>query len=705
RRSSDLGIVNSLGERRCKEAVSAVAPLIADADAMVAEAALAALGKMGGADAVTALQAAKDSVAAGLKMVWADALLLCADQFVAEKQFEPAAVIYEAMYAPEQPVRVRIAAFRGLVAARGEAGIGLVVEALAGEDAALQAVATGLAREITGPGVTDALVAQLEKMSPVGQVRLLGALADRGDAAALPAVNRAVRHEDKDVRIAAIEAIAKLGDASSVEILLKVAVSTEGTERRAARNSLYAVKGSGVDDAITGQIQSGGEKTQLEAVPAAVERNILAAVPVLIDLTKSAQMTEEVRTEAFKALAALATPDNLPLMVPRMMAAQGESERAEAVKAVVTTAKKIPDQNQRAEVLLATWPQVQEPAAKAILLTAMGELGDDNSIEVVRAAAQDADAQIKEAASRALSQWPTPAVLDDLLAMAKSSDNDTLRVLALRGYVRLLAVPSVRPMTDTIERYREALTLAKRPEEQKAVLAGLGNIKSPDALNLLGSFLADESLKSEAAAAALKIAQNTCGAAPEAVKAVLAKLADIEATKKPAHELSQTMDKFGDFIVAWQVSGPYRQEGKNAETLFDIAFPPENANAEGVVWEIMPAAVNQDQPFIMNLAQVLGGDNAAAYLRTNLIAPTAQEAVLKLGSNDGVKVWLNGEVVHGNNVGRGCAPDSDTVTVKLNAGANPLVLKVTQSGGDWAACARVQKPDGSAIDGLKAEVK
>ena len=37
----------------------------------------------------------------------------------------------------------------------------------------------------------------------------------------------------------------------------------------------------------------------------------------------------------------------------------------------------------------------------------------------------------------------------------------------------------------------------------------------------------------------------------------------------------------------------------------------------------------------------------------------------------------------------------------LNAGWNPLLLKVTQLNQGWAFCARFRKPDGSHLDGLQ----
>jgi len=71
-----------------------------------------------------------------------------------------------------------------------------------------------------------------------------------------------------------------------------------------------------------------------------------------------------------------------------------------------------------------------------------------------------------------------------------------------------------------------------------------------------------------------------------------------------------------------------------------------------------------------------------------------------LGSNDGIKAWLNGDLIHGLNVGRPLTPGQDKVPVKLKAGDNLLLLAIYQHGGQWGACARLRSADGGAIEGV-----
>jgi hypothetical protein len=60
-----------------------------------------------------------------------------------------------------------------------------------------------------------------------------------------------------------------------------------------------------------------------------------------------------------------------------------------------------------------------------------------------------------------------------------------------------------------------------------------------------------------------------------------------------------------------------------------------------------------------------------------------KDAVLKMGSDDGIKVWLNGQLVHRLEAMRGYSRGGDSADVRLKKGANHLVVKLSQLAGSW----------------------
>jgi CubicO group peptidase (beta-lactamase class C family) len=80
---------------------------------------------------------------------------------------------------------------------------------------------------------------------------------------------------------------------------------------------------------------------------------------------------------------------------------------------------------------------------------------------------------------------------------------------------------------------------------------------------------------------------------------------------------------------------------------------------------------------------------AVAYAFAELSLPAARRGVLGLGSDDAVKVWVNGREVHTRWVARGLEPDSDIVPVSFVEGANRVLVKVQNIEGDWGFTVRL----------------
>ena len=75
------------------------------------------------------------------------------------------------------------------------------------------------------------------------------------------------------------------------------------------------------------------------------------------------------------------------------------------------------------------------------------------------------------------------------------------------------------------------------------------------------------------------------------------------------------------------------------------------------------------------------GDYAAHYLARTIHSPSARRAIFAIGSDDAVKIWVNGRLVHSNNIVRGAVAAQDLVEVDLDPGANLVVMKVVNFGG------------------------
>lgn len=408
--------------------------------------------------------------------------------------------------------------------------IDMVIDALKSDDPEMQTGAIAIVREIPGEEVTRALARELPKLGAAGQVQLLSVFADRGDATALPAVVEASRSQDESVRVAALRAVGQLGNASSVPMLVERAAAGKGAEQKAARESLYRLRGPEVDAAILQSLPSAEPAAKVELVGAIGERNVPGGVEPLLQTARDED--RKVRLESLKVLKIVARPEELPALVNLLLEAKSNSDRAEAEKMVAAVAHKIEDPNRQAAAVLAVLPNVKDLPNRASLLRVLGRIGDVSALPTLRTALTSRDEEIQDAAIRALSDWPTAEPVPELLKVAQTSENRVHKILALRGFVRLLGLPSDRPPEETIDLYKKAMSLATDAAEKKRVLSGLAGAKSLAALNMAAEYLDALGLHLEAEMAVVRIAREVYGSHPERTREVLRKV--IQDTKNDA---------------------------------------------------------------------------------------------------------------------------------------------------------------------------
>ena len=83
-------------------------------------------------------------------------------------------------------------------------------------------------------------------------------------------------------------------------------------------------------------------------------------------------------------------------------------------------------------------------------------------------------------------------------------------------------------------------------------------------------------------------------------------------------------------------------------------------------------------------------DNAVVYAFTTIHSSSSRLITLFLGSDDGIKVWINGKVVFQENRLRVLKQDENRVQVNLREGVNALLLKITQDKGPWGFSCRIE---------------
>jgi len=143
-----------------------------------------------------------------------------------------------------------------------------------------------------------------------------------------------------------------------------------------------------------------------------------------------------------------------------------------------------------------------------------------------------------------------------------------------------------------------------------------------------------------------------------------------------------------------------REQVKGEGDLKPKAGDRTDAGGKGLVWK---ECIAKDQ--VLNFNDVLGKqtENSVGYAVAYIVAGAlCDDITLKLGSDDQVKVYLNGKLIHSNDEGRELEKDEDNVSgLSLRKGLNVLIAKVVNEEEDWELSVRFVDKDGKPIPGLK----
>ncbi|MBN2449027.1 MAG: HEAT repeat domain-containing protein [Lentisphaeria bacterium] len=684
--------IDCLGRRADTEAIPSLAALTRDADPATAAGAAMALGRIGGPGAAEALLSARKDGRANVRDAAAEGLLRGAERALGEGDPAAALRLYRSVLDTPLSNPLRSAAWCGMVLADAKEGPNLLLEALANPAAPWHAMALSLVRETEPPQYVQTCLTRWDSLPDAAQVAVLEAHLRRG-AEALPTVQRGLRSPHARVRAAAMKALLVLPHPPAVPALAEIAATAETQEREAARQTLAAIEGEGIRDAILHHLAVAEPPLQAELLRTLGRRGDRDAAEVLLRYAR--ETTGPVRNAALAALGDLACETTLGALLDLAATSPAEDARSPALAAAGAVCRASRDRETATDLLLDAARRL--PATeRSSILPLFGAVPAGRTMNYLFEAAKTTDPEISREAVRTLSGWPDLAPASGLLELARTHGDGTTRVLALRGAIEL-AGREPDPGRK-LAALREILPAAGRSEEKRLAIAALGQIPTPEALATVLLRLADPDVVNEAAAAALDLAQKLAEASPEAARNAVAQVlaAPCNDTLRARAAVLRGKPQAGPFLRHWLVSGPYAKPGAvGAEGVFDVVFPPEREGAK-LEWQQLPVA---DHPNLSGLFP--GRTDCAAYLRARVLAPREADALLLLGSDDGIKAWLNGTPVFGNNVDRPITVDGDVAAVRLRQGENTLLLKITQGQGGWMASARFVGLDGSPIPGLQ----
>lgn len=175
-----------------------------------------------------------------------------------------------------------------------------------------------------------------------------------------------------------------------------------------------------------------------------------------------------------------------------------------------------------------------------------------------------------------------------------------------------------------------------------------------------------------------------------------------EATSTPKLSEEQRLPfSRGDtwFLKTWLVAGPFpgtladdalAEHGGETRIRPAVGLAHPLPGGVAVSWRSYSAW--SDAVALDEATEASPDATGVAYAFATVRRAEAGRAVLSLGSDDGVRVFLNGTLVHEHQGRRPLVLDQDQVEVPMGAGENAILVKVEQRRGPWAFALRVLEP-------------
>jgi len=519
-----MQLAATLGDRRDVKSISPLTQLAWGPDQDVAEAAISALGKIGTKAALKALDRVRDKAGGELNGALGGALLRCAGNLNAAGKTRAARALYKDLLEKSGNIGVRRSALSALLASDQDDGKRRILDVLSRNDEALKPVAIAAIASVSDPGASEEFAMLMHHLSPQLQVLMVQTLAERGDDAARLQLAKALSLPEPMVRCAAIEALGRMADPYFVSLLTQAAAaSTDPQEARDVETALVGMKGGAeTDKKLVAQLRLAPAKARVVLIATLAQRQGAAAAHLFLEET--ANFDPVVAKAAFRALAKVGTAEQAAPVVKKLLTLEDAGVQAEGESAARQLLGKMPEAAQRSAVVLELLPKATTVETRSTLLALLPACGDAAALAELKSAVGDSEPEVREAAVRALADWPNDSAWDELARIYALPRQEKLHSLALPGLVRLLKDQNPHPDATLIGRYKQLFSSARSESDLKLLLGAVADVAHPDALPLVLPFVGRKDVRAEAVLAVQKIAEAIKAQHPQVAEEALKKI-------------------------------------------------------------------------------------------------------------------------------------------------------------------------------------
>jgi HEAT repeat protein len=502
-------------------------------------------------------------------------------------------------------------------------------------------------------------------------------------------------------RLALINALGHIGGRRAERALTSVAKQrgTDGTAALEALGRLGSMKGAAVAWA---RMEQGADAAAEDAYLRVAEQQSARRARRMYMRLLANTTDPKMQSGALHGLASAGNASSVELILPHLA-----SRRADVYAAAQNALHQIPDKRTNGRLIEAL--SHEDADVRAGALAALDARGSDAATPHVEAALADSSGTVRAMALRLLARRGD-AQYAEVFTRFVDAESEEERAEAVHGYLNAAdAAYTHGDLAQALSMYHIALERGPGAPERTRALAGMTLLAQVASAELAVPYLSDSEVADAAAACVIAVGRDAVKSDRDLTVRLFQAVLAGTASREPANEAAEGLRRLGvevraaekaGFITNWHIAGPF------ARAPFEHAYPPEKGFDPEATYpgtRGTKAAWRRhhidDAVGIMDLVAYYTPytNEVTAYGRAEVTVENAQDVLVKLGSDDAVMCWLNGERIHANEVYRRIKPDQDVVATRLKKGVNVVLIKVIQGGGGWGFCVRLADPSGAPI--------
>ncbi|MGY4385682.1 HEAT repeat protein [Pedobacter sp. UYP24] len=345
-------------------------------------------------------------------------------------------------------------------------------------------------------------IGKLAKVDGQTKVLILDKLASSGAQLAIPTALKLVKDKDPLVKTAAVFAVVKLGGESALDDLMKIVSKADTADLDIFSAAILRMKGENLTAKIATYIPKANPEAQVALLHILSARAASGQMGIVYTMLTS--KNQKVRKAAFEALKFISTPESKGKLFDLMTRTSDQTELTAVQDAIIASVKgNGADSDVQTETILAQIGSSSEDK-KLLYYKVLGSIGGKKALKSVSDAFASGNEGTKKAALDALSSWADAGSAEELIKIARTSQNEAFVNQALTGYLKLVRNTDY-PAEQRLLLLRNAMAVAKNPTQQQLILKDTEQAKCFNSIVFAGQYLDNSALQQAAANAVMNI--------------------------------------------------------------------------------------------------------------------------------------------------------------------------------------------------------